>query len=221
MAKIVAGLMNDPQDVDSIVRELTGCGCDRADVSLVTSGPRVSGKKAGAASPAATATGPIMASGPLAAVVTGTGLGAVAESLISGLNDLGVPEDEAHFYAEGVRRGGTLITVYARIDEAANCAAGVLRRYGAADIEERTEEWKQSGWSGRFFSDEQGLPAVLDELGIGKHSVTGDAGNRDEAPDTVDTAGTSAPASGMSGAYNGPERRKSRARYIGIERRAA
>jgi len=34
---------------------------------------------------------------------------------IGGLTESGVPENDAHVYAEGVRRGGTLVT--ARVDD--------------------------------------------------------------------------------------------------------
>jgi hypothetical protein len=42
------------------------------------------------------------------------------------------PERDAHFYAEGVRRGGTLVT--ARVDDArASAAREILLRYKAVD----------------------------------------------------------------------------------------
>ena len=42
---------------------------------------------------------------------------------IGGLTESGVPENDAHVYAEGVRRGGTLVT--ARVDDDASDAAGL------------------------------------------------------------------------------------------------
>jgi uncharacterized membrane protein len=58
--------------------------------------------------------GPVLAAGPLAAVIAGAGIGATAGGLISGLTRLGVPEEDANYYAEGVRRGGTLIRARSR-----------------------------------------------------------------------------------------------------------
>jgi hypothetical protein len=97
--------------------------------------------------------GPILAAGPIAAALTGAGIGAVAGGLIGGLTKLGVPEDEAHYYAEGVRRGGILVTVAAESDAQAQTAVTVMQRHGAVDIDQRATEWKKQGWKGRFDAD--------------------------------------------------------------------
>jgi uncharacterized protein (TIGR02271 family) len=114
--------------------------------------------------------GPIIAAGPIAATLAGAGVGAVAGGLIGGLTNLGVPEEHAHYYAEGVRRGGVLVTV-ATEDARAADAAGIMRRHGAVDIEKRAAEWKESGWSGH----EGVIPTVEEEVRVGKRQVdTGD-----------------------------------------------
>ena len=89
--------------------------------------------------------GPIVAAGPLAAALAGAGAGAVAGGLIGGLTGAGVPEEEAHVYAEAVRRGGALVTVRAE-DMRAEVAARILRSGGAIDIERRVEAWRGQGW---------------------------------------------------------------------------
>jgi hypothetical protein len=94
--------------------------------------------------------GPIVAAGPIAAALTGAGIGAVAGGLIGGLTNLGVPEEEAHYYAEGVRRGGILVTVAADDGATAERAVAIMRSHGAIDIDERAAEWKKQGWQGRF-----------------------------------------------------------------------
>lgn len=97
--------------------------------------------------------GPIIAAGPIVATLAGAGTGAVAGGLIGGLVDLGVPENDAQYYAEAVRRGGALVTV--RADEArADEVADILRQHGAIDIEGRVERWRESGWQ-RFDPDAQ------------------------------------------------------------------
>ena len=91
--------------------------------------------------------GPILAAGPIAAALAGAGAGAVAGGLIGGLTDLGVPEEDAEYYAEAVRRGGALVTVRAdasRADE----AEALMRSHGAFDINERVEQWRSTGWPG-------------------------------------------------------------------------
>jgi hypothetical protein len=97
--------------------------------------------------------GPIVAAGPIAAALTGAGIGAVAGGVIGGLTRMGVPEEEAHYYAEGVRRGGILVTVAAETEVQADMAVTVMKRHGAVDIEERATEWKKQGWKGRFDAD--------------------------------------------------------------------
>ncbi len=122
--------------------------------------------------------GPFIAAGPIAAALAGAGVGAAAGGIIGALANMGVPEEEAHYYAEGVRRGGTLITVHARSDEIADCAANVMRMHGAVDIDERSAQWRSEGWSGRIGADvaagataEKVMPVAQEELVVGKRTV--------------------------------------------------
>ena len=94
--------------------------------------------------------GPILAAGPIIAALAGAGIGAVAGGLIGGLTRLGVSEEEAHYYAEAVRRGGILVTVAADKKATAQLAVDVMKRHGAVDIDQRATEWKKQGWKGRF-----------------------------------------------------------------------
>jgi uncharacterized protein (TIGR02271 family) len=91
--------------------------------------------------------GPVLAAGPLAALIAGAGVGAAAGGLVSGLKRLGVEDDAADTYAEGLKRGGTLVTVNAD-DQRANLAVGVMRRVGAVEIDKRAAEWREGGWRG-------------------------------------------------------------------------
>lgn len=94
--------------------------------------------------------GPVVAAGWLASTLTGAAVGAVGGGAIGGLVtalvDAGVPEEEAHVYSEGVRRGGTLLTV--RVDDdRASQVASVLGRYRPTDIDARGREYRSSGWT--------------------------------------------------------------------------
>jgi stress response protein YsnF len=104
--------------------------------------------------------GPIIAAGPLAATLAGAGIGAVAGGIVGALTELGVPEEDAHYYAEGVRRGGVLVTV-ATDDTSADRAAEIMRRHGAVDIDERAQQWRTTGWE-RF--DEKATPYTSDQI---------------------------------------------------------
>lgn len=99
--------------------------------------------------------GPVVAAGWIATTLTGAAAGAVAGGAVGGLvaalTDAGVPEDEAHVYSEGVRRGGTLLTVRVDDDRAASVEAA-LGRYRPTDIRTRGQEYRQTGWT-RFDPD--------------------------------------------------------------------
>ncbi len=59
----------------------------------------------------------------------------------------GVPEDQAHTYTEGVRRGGSLVTVRGDESQASRIQA-VLdgRTASAVDIDARRTAYRTDGW---------------------------------------------------------------------------
>lgn len=81
--------------------------------------------------------GPLLVAGAAAALVAGAAYGGLAGSIIGGLISKGVPEDDAHAYAEGVRRGGALVTVRAENGEQIERAVETMQRHGAVKIDER------------------------------------------------------------------------------------
>jgi len=89
--------------------------------------------------------GPAFAAGPIVALIAGAGVGAAAGGLVGGLAGLGVAEEEAHAFAEAVRRGGALVTARVPSEEAGR-ALEILEQHHPADIEERAANWRQSGW---------------------------------------------------------------------------
>ena len=108
--------------------------------------------------------GPVVAAGWLAATaagaVAGAAVGGAAGGLIGSLTDAGVPEHDAHVYAEGVRRGGTLVT--ARVDDArASEANAILQRYKAVDPTTRGAAYRETGWS---TFDTGATPYTADEI---------------------------------------------------------
>ena len=94
--------------------------------------------------------GPVVAAGWLVATAVGAGagaaLGAAAGGIVGSMTAAGVPERDAHVYAEGVRRGGTLVS--ARVDDSrATEAQSILDRSKSVNIEERGNAYRQSGWA--------------------------------------------------------------------------
>lgn len=98
--------------------------------------------------------GPVVAAGWLASTGLGAVAGAAAGGAIGGLvgamTDEGVPERDANVYAEGVRRGGTLVS--ARVDDSMAEAAEAILNEDAVDISERESAYRAAGWS-RFDPD--------------------------------------------------------------------
>ncbi|QJP13276.1 hypothetical protein G3545_06195 [Starkeya sp. ORNL1] len=99
--------------------------------------------------------GPVVAAGWLAATAAGAVAGAAAGGAVGGIvgamTSEGVPETEANVYAEGVRRGGTLVS--ARVDDSrAAEARAILNANRAVDLTARERSYRESGWS-RFDPD--------------------------------------------------------------------
>ena len=91
--------------------------------------------------------GPVVAAGWLVSALTGAGIGAAAGGLVGGLTGAGMNEAEAAAYAEGVRRGGTLVTVRSEEGRADQVIAA-LKESGSIDLDERAEGWRAEGWTG-------------------------------------------------------------------------
>jgi hypothetical protein len=95
--------------------------------------------------------GPVIAAGPLIAALTGGVIGAVAGAptggLVAGLvRTHDVDEGDAELYAEGVRRGGTLLTV--QVDDGqASDARIIINQYQPTDVRSESNTWRQSGWN--------------------------------------------------------------------------
>ena len=167
MAKTVVGLYNRFDQAQEVVNELVTAGIERENISMVASDSKgehasqlqsdetqkrdpVSGAGMGAAvgglagllvgfgALAIPGLGPVVAAGPLVAALSGAGVGAVAGGIAAALVDAGVSEADADIYAEGVRRGGTLLTVYAN-NEQADLAADIMNRYHPVNVQQRAE----------------------------------------------------------------------------------
>jgi len=105
--------------------------------------------------------GPIVAAGWLVAALTGAGAGAAAGGLLGSLTGSGVDERDAHVYAEGVRRGGTLVSV--RVDSARRSdAEAVLARYHTVDVKSREADYRAGGWAGYQDNDTSLTPTTPD-----------------------------------------------------------
>lgn len=82
----------------------------------------------------------------LGATLLGAGIGLIGGGLVGALVGMGLPEHEAHVYAEGVRRGNILITVQAS-PEQMSTITDIFMRANAVDVNTRRQEWTVEGWT--------------------------------------------------------------------------
>jgi hypothetical protein len=227
MAKTVAGLFESFAQAQSAVGDLVEAGIERTRIGVVApqtisagdsskgedkerkAATLAAGAGAGAigglglamalAPVAIPGVGLIIAAGALVAGLTGAG---IAASLPKVLRKLGVPEEPGHAYAEGVRRGGTLVTVEGLKDAEVERAVAIMKKHGAVDIQQRAGEWRRGGWSGR----------VQESLGRAEAEPMAPIVRSEVlfvfSAEEID-------------AYPGEERRSSRQPYSGAERRKA
>ncbi|KQU74449.1 hypothetical protein ASC75_20695 [Aminobacter sp. DSM 101952] len=94
--------------------------------------------------------GPVVAAGWLAATAAGAAAGALAGGaaggIIGALTDSGVSSDDAHVYAEGVRRGGTLVTARVSDGDQESLARSILQNSNWVDINQRRASYAEGGW---------------------------------------------------------------------------
>jgi hypothetical protein len=177
MVKTIVGSFDDYSAAQRVVRDLVADGFMSGDIGILASnlsgdyraegeaeanskpansavGALTGGMVGGAAGAAASlmglaipGVGPIVAAGLLVATLSGVAAGAMAGGLIGALTEVGVPEEQANFYAEAVRRGGAVVTVKA--DESrAHRVEEIMRADGAIDLNERVLRWREGGWEG-------------------------------------------------------------------------
>jgi hypothetical protein len=108
--------------------------------------------------------GPVIAAGWLASAAVGALVGGAivgaAGGLVGALTHAGVSREEAEVYAEGVRRGGTLVS--AKVDNDTLAAAETaINALPYVDVAARGQAYRDSGWS-RF--DEDAAPYTDEEI---------------------------------------------------------
>ncbi len=176
MSTIVTRLFDTYEHASMAVTELESNGIPHGSISLVAKNEddrytnvvpaETSGSAAGAGTGATVGTvlgggagllaglgmlaipgvGPVVAAGWLIATAVGAGVGAASGGLLGSLVGAGVSETDAHVYAEGVRRGGTLVTVKADENQVA-MVERILDTHNAVDSTVRGDQYRAEGWS--------------------------------------------------------------------------
>ncbi len=108
--------------------------------------------------------GPVVAAGWLVSTavgaVVGAAAGGAAGGILGALKEAGHSDEEANVYAEGVRRGGTLVSVKASDDEAVRIE-GILDGARGVDALSRGAAYRETGWS-QF--DDKAAPYSSDDI---------------------------------------------------------
>jgi hypothetical protein len=170
MADALVGYFRTRTDAERAYNALLAENYSQAEVGLVTAdsrrtdapdlGPRpetgsqnragsdaviggLAGLAAGMVAAVLPGIGALLAVGPLAGAIGGLGIGAAAGGLIGLLQDQGISESEARLYAEGMRRGGAIVTVHGVSGMREEQARDILDHQGAVDLEVLKEEWTE------------------------------------------------------------------------------
>lgn len=175
--KTVVGLYDDLETARRAVQDLTDAGFDANDINLIAGDPEaryteldeeanhagadstvegavaggvlggLAGLLFGLSAFALPGLGPVLVAGPLLSSLVGAGIGVASGGLVATLVEWGLSEGDAELYLEGVRRGSALIMIRAS-EERADQAHRILSRYPLVDLDERSKQWREEGWSG-------------------------------------------------------------------------
>lgn len=108
--------------------------------------------------------GPVVAAGWLVSTAVGAAVGAAAGGatggLLGALKEAGHSDEEANVYSEGVRRGGTLISVKCD-DHHVDQVRSILEGQRGVDAAIRAASYRESGWSS---FDDTAAPFGADEI---------------------------------------------------------
>ncbi len=182
--KIVVGLFERPQDAERAIDALESAGFVQDEISVLAQdhiieehfdGQEIkpvresaglgavggsaigglAGLLAGVGAITIPGIGAVLAAGALASTLAGAVVGGTAGSLVGALIGLGVSEEDAEFYAEGVKRKGVLIAVQSQGGHA-SVAKNIMKQANAVNVETRRKAWLEKGWVGFDESSEPG-----------------------------------------------------------------
>jgi hypothetical protein len=89
--------------------------------------------------------GPVVAAGWLAATLTGAVAGSATGGIIGALTQAGVGKEEADLYAEGLRRGGAVVS--ARVADADAPRLQAVMDRSSVKVADRTAAYRKAGWT--------------------------------------------------------------------------
>jgi len=114
-----------------------------ASIGVATGG--LAGLLAGLGMIAIPGIGPVVAAGWLASTAAVAAAGGLAGGILGALAEAGVSQEDAHVYAEGVRRGGTLVSV--RVPDVQRARVETILDRASVSIPDRGAAYRNRGWS--------------------------------------------------------------------------
>ena len=134
--------------------------------------------------------GPAIAGGILVTVLGGAAIGAAAGGIVGALVGMGVPEEEAHYYAGEFHSGRTLVTV--RADGRQQEAINILHHYGGYDAGTRLGQAQQ----GQQMQAPTYTQADRDQVAVASNPGTYNSSTQaDQMAEPASSTGTSSNAS--------------------------
>jgi len=89
--------------------------------------------------------GPVVAAGWLASTAAGATVGAMTGGLVGALTTSGVDEEDAHYYAETLRRGGAVVSTRVS-DPYVDDVEAIMDRFSPYDKHAQIEAYRSTGW---------------------------------------------------------------------------
>jgi len=182
MARTVTRSYENYADAETAVTRLEAAGLSSDDISIigyhtakvaddVAIGAEIGGAVgsgagllAGLAALPVPGVGPVLAAGWIfGTLAVGATAGATAGSLIGAMAGAGFSDDDAHYLAETIRRGGAVVAVRTS-DSHAPAIEKIMDGAGPINAELRRAEYEREGWTG--FNEQAGpyAPPAWSEL---------------------------------------------------------
>ena len=103
--------------------------------------------------------GPVVAAGWLVSTLAGAAAGGVTGGVLGALTQAGISKEDAEVYAEGLRRGGAVVS--ARVADADAVRLQAVMDRSAVNIGERSAAYRQAGWKS---FDANATPYTADQV---------------------------------------------------------
>jgi uncharacterized membrane protein len=165
MTRIVTRSYENYADAETAVVRLEAAGLPSEDITILSNSPDKvaadaargaevggavgggAGLLAGLAALPIPGVGPVLAAGWIfGTLAVGATAGAAAGSLIGAMTGAGIGDDEAHFLAETVRRGGAVVSVRTS-DSHVHAVEKIMDGAGPIDAAQRRSEYEREGWT--------------------------------------------------------------------------